>query len=190
MSSKNKKTTPLKAIFFVLIVISICIFGIFIANWYRPVEGNLQANEQIEKPNKNLVIIDTNKGTFEIELYPKLMPKTVANFEKLVDSGFYNNLTFHRVEDWVVQGGDPLGNGTGGPGWTIELEVNPKLKNVRGAVGMARSLDPNSAGSQFYILKKDAPGLDGQYAVFGKVVKGMEIVDRIQPGDKMNLVKK
>lgn len=131
------------------------------------------------------VTIQTTKGPVVVEVYPQLMPVTVGNFEKLLKKGFYDGLTFHRVEDWVIQGGDPKGNGTGGPGWTIPFETNPDLKNVRGAVAMARGLDPDSAGSQFYILKKDAPWLDGQYAVFGKVVKGMEVVDKIQPGDKM-----
>lgn len=132
--------------------------------------------------------IKTAKGDIVLEVYPELMPVTVSNFEKLVKSNFYNGLAFHRVEDWVIQGGDPQGNGMGGPGWTIPLETNPKLKNVRGALAMARSQDPNSAGSQFYILKKDAPWLDGKYAVFGKVIKGMEVVDQIQQGDKMESV--
>lgn len=134
------------------------------------------------------VIMTTSKGDIELELYPKLMPATVANFEKLINMKFYDGLTFHRVEDWVIQGGDPQGNGTGGPGWTIKLETNPQLKNVRGALAMARSQDPDSAGSQFYILKKDAFWLDGQYAVFGKVTKGMEIVDQIAIGDKIRQV--
>ncbi|NPV90137.1 MAG: peptidylprolyl isomerase [Firmicutes bacterium] len=133
--------------------------------------------------------IDTDKGQIVVEVYPQAMPQTVANFQKLVDSKFYNGLNFHRVEDWVIQGGDPKGDGTGGPGWTIPLENSPsQLKNVRGALAMARSQDPNSAGSQFYILKNDATTLDGQYAVFGKVVKGMEVVDKIQKGDKMKTV--
>lgn len=137
----------------------------------------------INAPRK--VSIDTAKGLIVVEVYPELMPVTVENFRKLVKSGFYDGLTFHRVEDWVIQGGDPEGTGQGGPGWTIPFETNRKLKNVRGAVAMARGDDPNSAGSQFYILKKDAQSLDGQYAVFGKVVKGMEVVDKIKPGDKM-----
>lgn len=135
------------------------------------------------------VTIQTAKGPIVLEVYPKKMPVTVENFDKLVNSNFYDGLTFHRVQDWVIQGGDPQGNGMGGPGWTIPLETNPELKNVRGAVAMARSLDPNSAGSQFYILKKDMPSLDGQYAVFGKVIQGMEVVDQIQPGDKMESVR-
>ncbi|MEW6182690.1 MAG: peptidylprolyl isomerase [Bacillota bacterium] len=141
------------------------------------------ANTETER-----VTISTAKGEIELELYPKLMPITVANFEKLISQKFYDGLTFHRVEDWVIQGGDPEGNGTGGPGWSIKLETSPALKNVRGALAMARSRDPNSAGSQFYILKTDATWLDGQYAVFGKVTKGMDIVDKIAIGDKMQQV--
>jgi cyclophilin family peptidyl-prolyl cis-trans isomerase len=135
------------------------------------------------------VTIDTARGQIVMDLYPDLMPITMANFDKLVNADFYNGLTFHRVEDWVIQGGDPIGNGTGGPGWKIRLEINPELKNVRGAVAMARSLDPNSAGSQFYILKKDASWLNGQYAVFGKVIQGMDVVDLIQKGDPMRTVR-
>ncbi|MGI6307705.1 MAG: peptidylprolyl isomerase [Dethiobacteria bacterium] len=136
------------------------------------------------------VTIDTAKGQIVLEVYPDLMPITVANFDKLVQSGFYNGLKFHRVEDWVIQGGDPNGNGTGGPGWTIKLETHPQLSNIRGALAMARAMHPDSAGSQFYILKKDATMLDGQYAVFGKVVEGMDVVDQIRIGDLMQTVTK
>jgi len=136
-----------------------------------------------------IVSIQTTKGDLAIEVFPKNMPVTAANFEKLVKSGFYNGLSFHRVEDWVVQGGDPSGNGSGGPGWTIPLETSPELKHLRGNVAMARGQDPDSAGSQFYILKKDASWLDGQYAVFGRVIKGMDVVDKIRAGDRMELVK-
>jgi len=147
------------------------------------------ANGRPDVNTSRQVTIETSRGNIVLDIYPKLMPVTTDNFAKLVKSGFYNGLTFHRVEDWVIQGGDPQGNGRGGPGWTIPLETNPELKNVRGAVAMARGEDPNSAGSQFYILKKDAPWLDGQYAVFGKVVQGMEVVDKIKVGDKMLSVK-
>lgn len=137
----------------------------------------------------NRITIETDRGNIELELYPDKMPVTVENFLRLTNSGFYNGLTFHRVEHWVVQGGDPRGNGTGGPGWTIRLETHPELKNVRGAVAMARSAHPDSAGSQFYILKTDAPWLDGQYAVFGRVTAGMDVVDGLEIGDRMNMVK-
>lgn len=144
---------------------------------------------QASNEDSRKITIETEKGQIVVEVYPKLMPITAGNFEKLVDTKFYDGLVFHRVEDWVIQGGDPKGNGTGGPGWTIPLEITPSLKNVRGALAMARSRDPNSAGSQFYILKKDAPWLDGQYAVFGKVIEGMEVIDKIDVGEKMISVK-
>ena len=103
---------------------------------------------------------------------------------------FYDGLIFHRViPGYIIQGGCPRGDGTGGPGWTIKLEVHPELKNVRGALAMARGPHPDSAGSQFYILKEDAPWLDGDYAVFGMVTAGMEVVDSLQPGDKMISIK-
>lgn len=131
------------------------------------------------------VTISTDQGDIELELYPEKMPVTVENFLKLTKDGFYNGLTFHRVEHWVIQGGDPKGNGTGGPGWTIKLETHPEIPNKRGALAMARSAHPDSAGSQFYILKTDADWLNGEYAVFGNVTSGMDIVDGLKIGDKM-----
>lgn len=117
-----------------------------------------------------------------LELFAADAPDTVDNFLNLVRDRFYDGLVFHRVEDWVVQTGCPEGDGSGGPPWTITLELSGH-PNVRGAVGMARvGDDPHSAGSQFYILKKDAPHLDGQYAVFGQVVSGMEAVDGMVQG--------
>ena len=127
-------------------------------------------------------------GEIRLEFYPEDAPKTVDNFVTLAKKGFYNNLTFHRVvPDFVVQGGCPKGNGTGGPGYTIKAEFN-KQKHVRGTLAMARSQHPDSAGSQFYICYGNTPHLDGQYTVFGKVVSGMEHVDRIKQGDKMTSV--
>ncbi len=126
-----------------------------------------------------------NGDVIRLELYPETAPITVENFEKLVRSGFYDGLTFHRViPGFMIQGGDPNGNGTGGPGWTIKGEfeangINNPLKHTRGVISMARSMMPNSAGSQFFIMHRDAPHLDGQYAAFGKVVEGIETVDRI-----------
>ena len=124
-------------------------------------------------------------GVIDIELDKQSAPITCENFEKLVKSGFYDGLTFHRViPGFMIQGGCPLGNGTGGPGWKIKGEFaangvpNP-IRHTRGVVSMARAADPNSAGSQFFIMHKDAPHLDGQYAAFGKVVAGMDVVDRI-----------
>ena len=128
-------------------------------------------------------------GEIRIEFLPEDAPKTVENFVTLAKKGFYNGLNFHRVvPDFVVQGGCPKGNGTGGPGYTIKAEFN-KQKHVRGTVAMARSQHPDSAGSQFYICYGNTPHLDGQYTVFGKVVSGMDVVDKIKKGDKMKSVK-
>jgi peptidyl-prolyl cis-trans isomerase B (cyclophilin B) len=134
------------------------------------------------------VRIETNKGLIVMEIYGKLMPVTVANFKKLAGSGFYDGLTWHRVEDWVVQTGDPTGTGSGGSDERIKLETSPELKNVRGAAAMARSTDRNSATSQFYILRTDASWLDGDYAVFGRVIEGMDVVDQLAQGDTMTEV--
>ena len=127
-------------------------------------------------------------GEIRMEFYPADAPKTVENFVTLAKKGFYNGLTFHRVvPDFVVQGGCPKGNGTGGPGYQIKAEFN-KQKHLRGTVAMARSQDPDSAGCQFYICYGATPHLDGQYTVFGKVVQGIENVDKIKQGDKMTSV--
>ena len=134
------------------------------------------------------VITLESKGVIRIEFYPEDAPKTVENFVTLATKGFYNGLKFHRVvADFVVQGGDPKGDGTGGPGYTIKAEFN-KQKHVRGSVAMARSQHPDSAGCQFYITYGATPHLDGSYTVFGRVVSGMEHVDRIKQGDRMTTV--
>jgi len=134
-------------------------------------------------------VIKTAKGDIVMALYGRDAPNTVNNFVSLTNSHFYRNLTFHRVETdsafRLIQGGDPKGDGTGGPGYTIQLEIAPKLRHVKGAVGMARSTDPNSAGSQFYICVNPIPSLDDEYAVFGKVVVGLDVVDAIRVGDIM-----
>lgn len=142
------------------------------------------------RPVKQTAVITMEKGgEIVIEFYPADAPKTVENFVKLTNKGFYNGLTFHRREEgFVIQGGDPKGNGMGGPGYTIPAEFN-KQKHVRGAVAMARTQDPNSAGSQFYICLAPANFLDGQYTVFGIVTKGMDVVDKVKVGDKMKTVK-
>lgn len=126
-----------------------------------------------------------NGGIIDIELYPDAAPITVKNFEKLVSEGFYNGLGFHRViSGFMIQGGDPLGNGMGGSDENIEGEFsanghNNPIKHTRGVISMARSFNPNSASSQFFIMHADAPHLDGQYAAFGKVINGMDVVDEI-----------
>ena len=135
---------------------------------------------QIEMENGKLI---------KIELYPDIAPETVKNFEKLVSEGFYDGLIFHRViEGFMIQGGCPKGIGTGGPGYTIKGEfasngVKNDLKHSRGVISMARSMMPDSAGSQFFIMHQDAPHLDGDYAAFGKVVEGMDVVDEIAATD-------
>ncbi|HOH87335.1 peptidylprolyl isomerase [Ruminococcus sp.] len=133
-----------------------------------------------------MVIIEMENGKkIKIKLYPDIAPISCENFEKLVKQGFYDGLTFHRViPGFMIQGGCPNGTGTGGPGWTIKGEfssngVKNDLKHTRGVLSMARSMMPNSAGSQFFIMHDDAPHLDGNYAAFGKVVEGMEVVDEI-----------
>jgi len=137
-----------------------------------------------EKTNYVCIELDSGKQIV-VELYPEIAPITVANFQKLVGSGFYDGLTFHRImKGFMIQGGDPEGTGFGGPGWEIKGEfaangVKNDLKHTRGVLSMARSNDPDSAGSQFFIMHKDSPHLDGNYAAFGKVVSGMDVVDEL-----------
>ncbi|MBQ6302468.1 MAG: peptidylprolyl isomerase [Clostridiales bacterium] len=124
-------------------------------------------------------------GVMKAELYPDIAPVTVKNFVDLAAKGFYNGLIFHRViPDFMIQGGDPEGTGAGGPGYTIKGEFTDNgfrndLKHTRGVLSMARTMDPDSAGSQFFIMHADYPYLDGQYAAFGKLIEGIEVVDKI-----------
>lgn len=133
--------------------------------------------------------IETNRGTIRIQLYDDKVPKTVGNFEKLASEGFYDGLIFHRViKDFMVQTGCPHGTGTGGPGYTFEDEFHPDLKHDSpGVVSMANA-GPNTNGSQFFITHVATPWLDGKHSVFGKVIEGQEVVDRIEQGDKMEKV--
>ncbi len=133
-----------------------------------------------------MITIEMENGKkIKLELYPDIAPISCENFEKLVKQGFYDGLIFHRViSGFMIQGGCPKGNGTGGPGWHIKGEfaangVKNDLKHTRGVLSMARAMAPDSAGSQFFIMHEDAPYLDGQYAAFGKVVEGMDVVDEI-----------
>ncbi|MFZ5639341.1 MAG: peptidylprolyl isomerase [Bacillota bacterium] len=133
-------------------------------------------------------VIEMDNGNVVIEMFDKDAPNTVANFEKLANEGFYDGLTFHRViAGFVAQGGCPHGNGTGGPGYTIKCEINPN-KHERGSLAMAHR-GPNTGGSQFYICYEPQPHLDGMHTVFGKVIEGMDVVDKINQGDKMNKVR-
>lgn len=134
-------------------------------------------------------IIETKKGTIELELFENDAPKTVENFEKLIKEGYYDGLTFHRVlSNFVIQGGCPKGNGTGGPGYTIkcETEGNPK-RHGEGALSMAHA-GKDTGGSQFFITHSPQPHLDGVHTVFGKVIKGMDVVNQIKEGDVMTKV--
>jgi peptidyl-prolyl cis-trans isomerase B (cyclophilin B) len=133
-------------------------------------------------------LLKWNWGRIVIEFYPQDAPNHVDNFITLAKKGFYDGLKFHRViAKFVAQGGDPEGTGRGGPGYKIKAEFNSK-KHLKGTVAMARSQDPDSAGSQFYICLEPQPGLDGQYTVFGQVVEGMDIVEGIKVGDIMKKV--
>lgn len=148
-----------------------------------------KVNDETRTPPKELpvaTIVVKDFGTIEAELYPHIAPNTVNNFISLANSGFYNGLTFHRViKDFMIQGGDPQGNGMGGPGYSIAGEFTDNgfkndLAHTEGVLSMARTQDKDSAGSQFFIVTKDAPHLDGQYASFGKVIKGMDVVHKIE----------
>ena len=135
--------------------------------------------------NPVVTITMTNGDVMKAELYPEIAPNTVNNFISLVQKGFYDGLIFHRViSGFMIQGGDPQGTGMGGPGYSIKGEfamngVRNDLKHTRGVLSMARSMMPNSAGSQFFIMHANAPQLDGQYAAVGKVVEGLDVVDKI-----------
>ena len=134
---------------------------------------------------KKFIIEMEDGGIMKGELYPEIAPETVKNFEELANEGFYEGLIFHRViPGFMIQGGCPRGNGTGGPGYTIKGEFamngfKNDLKHTRGVLSMARAMDPDSAGSQFFVMVADAPHLDGQYAAFGKVTEGMDTADYI-----------
>jgi peptidyl-prolyl cis-trans isomerase B (cyclophilin B) len=132
--------------------------------------------------------IETDKGSIELVLFDKEAPNTVANFEKLANSGFYDGLTFHRViPGFVIQGGCPKGDGTGGPGYAIKCEINPH-KHTKGALSMAHA-GRDTGGSQFFITHAPQPHLDGMHTVFGQVEKGMDVVLKIKQGDRMNKVR-
>lgn len=138
-------------------------------------------------PIKGKIELETG-AVMEFELYPDVAPQSVSNFVKLAESKFYDGVVFHRiVPGFVIQGGDPTGTGTGGPGWTIPGEFAANgfkndLKHERGVLSWARTSDPDSAGSQFFIMVDDAPYLDGQYAAFGRLTSGLDVVDQIVAG--------
>lgn len=137
-----------------------------------------------------VVEMKTNKGTMRLELFQKEAPNTVANFMSLINKGYYNGLTFHRViPNFMIQGGCPSGTGSGGPGYTIKCETGPdKPKHQRGSLSMAHA-GPNTGGSQFFICHSPQRHLDGLHTVFGKVTEGLEVLDAIRQGDRMEAVK-
>ena len=154
-----------------------------------PKSESTNTESESTKENKNLpisTITVEGYGVMNVELYPEIAPNTVNNFISLANKGFYNNLKFHRIiKDFMIQGGDPKGNGTGGPGYSIEGEFTSNgfansLKHTKGVISMARAQDPNSAGSQFFIMSGDSPNLNGEYAAFGKVISGIDVLDKIQ----------
>jgi len=134
------------------------------------------------------VLIETERGTLTVELFPEVAPKTIAQFLNLAQKGFYNGLTFYRVvPGFLIEGGDPAGDGTGGSGKTIPAEFNERKHKV-GTVGMAHTKDPDSADSQFYICLEPEPFLDGKYTVFGQVTEGLEVLPKIKEGDVIRKV--
>ena len=181
---KNKKTTGiLAAILIVLVVIVAAIIIVFSVRGKKSTEST---TETIDAAGKHHVEIQVkNYGTIKVELDGDTAPITVANFLKLAQNGFYDGLTFHRIIDgFMIQGGDPKGNGTGGSDETIKGEfsgngVDNDISHTRGTISMARSTDPDSASSQFFIVQSDSTFLDGDYAAFGHVTEGMDIVDKI-----------
>ncbi len=133
-------------------------------------------------------IIETDKGDIVLELFENDAPNTVANFVKLINKGYYNGLKFHRViPNFMIQGGCPVGNGTGGPGYAIKCEINPK-KHLTGTLSMAHA-GKDTGGSQFFITLSPQPHLDGVHTVFGQVIEGMDVVNAIRQGDVMKQVK-
>lgn len=157
----------------------------------EPVQAALQSVEEVLEVSANrMAVIETTRGTFEFELFEQRAPITAGNFIELAGKHFYDGLTFHRyVPGFVIQGGDPRGNGTGGSDKTIPLEIHPELRHVKGAVAMARSQNPDSASSQFYVTLEKQSFLDDNYAVFGEVRKGMDVVESLRQGDRMITVR-
>jgi peptidyl-prolyl cis-trans isomerase B (cyclophilin B) len=158
-------------------------------------KAETESEQNAKGPAGDVAVIETRLGTIVLEFYPDIAPNHVENFKKLAQSGFYDSNTFHRViPGFVIQGGDPNtkdddrnNDGMGGPGYSIEAEFNQR-PHLRGTLSMARSQDPNSAGSQFFICVAPLPNLDGKYTVFGNTIRGMEVVDQIVnlPRDNMN----
>jgi len=159
------------------------------SNQYQSNTNETQSSTNMSNQNpivtNEVAVIETSFGEMVLEFWPDVAPKTVENFKKLAKSGFYDGTAFHRIiKDFMIQGGDPLSKtddpmvGTGGPGYSIKAEFNNR-KHVHGVISMARSANPDSAGSQFFICLADAPSLDGKYTAFGKLIKGDEVLEKI-----------
>lgn len=166
------------------VIVLAAILGLFaLVPGKKAVAPGPQPNNADASLKKTTAVIKTSKGDITLELYPSVAPKTVQNFKDKVKSGFYNNKTFHRVEDWVIQGGDPLGNGTGGGDMATELSDKPF---VIGSLGVARGQDIKvSNDAQFFIVKKESSFLNNQYTNFGIVISGLDVVNKIAIGDKI-----
>lgn len=149
--------------------------------------SSLPTGLALEKPTNPVIKISTERGDMILELFPDSAPKHVESMLNLINKGFYNGLKFHRVvPGFVIQGGDPKGDGTGGPGYRIKAEFNNR-KHLKGTLAMARAMDPDSAGSQFYICLDAISYLDGQYTVFGQLRSGHDVPEKVRQGDKMNI---
>tara|TARA_B100000686_G_scaffold2271_1_gene2499 strand:- start:7150 stop:7746 length:597 start_codon:yes stop_codon:yes gene_type:complete len=175
MSSLDNRTLAIVGVV-ILIAVGFILFNPF----------NSNSNSSDNMSDRPIAVIETNFGNIVIQLYPDVAPGHVENFVKLAQDGFYDGTTFHRViPDFMIQGGDPnskdedrSNDGQGGPGFTINAEFTD-VPHKRGILSMARAQDPNSAGSQFFIVVKDSNFLDGQYTVFGEVIEGMDVADKI-----------
>lgn len=166
-----------------LILGSIVCFGILAGCSGKKENDKVESSSHEKNPIATINIKDF--GTVKVELYPNVAPNTVDNFVSLANKGYYDGLIFHRIIDgFMIQGGDPTGTGTGGPGYTIEGEFSKNgfkndLKHEKGVISMARTNSPDTAGSQFFIMTEDAVHLDGQYAAFGKVIEGLDVIEKV-----------
>ena len=184
-----------KKVFKAILIMVVAIVMVWVYQWVKDsktaevvTEVTNETHLAVEVNNPRVTMMMQNGQEILIDLYPQIAPNTVNNFIELIETGFYDGLIFHRViSGFMLQGGDPEGTGTGGPGYGIKGEFSEngfenKLLHTRGVLSMARSNDPNSAGSQFFIMHQDSPHLDGKYAAFGMVVSGIEVVDEIASG--------
>lgn len=180
--------TNMKRFVTILVLIALVVLSLGCTDNEQTVNDTQPSDESVSETasGNRIATIETEKGIIKFELYEKRAPITTANFIKLAESGFYDGLIFHRIiSGFMIQGGDPQGTGFGGSDETINLEIHPELRHTDGAVAMARSNDRNSASSQFYITMGPQSFLDDNYAVFGQVIEGKDVVRQIVKGDKM-----